>query len=151
VILWVAQGEISTGPAAVTDGLLVAFAPGVIAAGLVRRLRRDRTVTAQTLSGVLAIYLLAGMLFSFVYGVIGSVDADALFTGRTTSTVSDQLYFSFVTLSTVGYGDFTPAGDITRTVAIAEMLTGQIYLVTVVSLIVANLGRRAASGRQDQG
>jgi hypothetical protein len=122
--------------------MLVAFAPGVIAAGLVRRIRRDGTVTPQTLSGVLAIYLLLGMLFSFVYGLIGAIDVDALFAGRHVTNPSDNLYFSFVTLSTVGYGDFTPAADITRTFAITEMLTGQIYLVTVVSLIIANLGRR---------
>jgi hypothetical protein len=149
VVIWVVKGEIPEGPAAVTNGLLVAFAPAVIAVGLVRRLRRDRTVTPQTLSGVLAIYLLLGMLFSFLYGMIGAFGPGDLFAGRATETVSDELYFSFVTLSTVGYGDFTPAGDVARTVAITEMLTGQIYLVTIVSLIVANLGRRAASGPPD--
>jgi hypothetical protein len=142
LVTWIVRGDIPEGPAAVANGLLVAFAPVVIAAGLVRRLRRDGTVTPQTLSGVLAIYLLLGMLFSFVYSVIGAIDVDALFAGRDVTNVSDNLYFSYVTLSTVGYGDFTPAGDLTRTFAIAEMLTGQIYLVTIVSLIVANLGRR---------
>jgi Ion channel len=88
-----------------------------------------------------AAYLLAGMLFSFVYVVIGAIDADALFAEVTTPTTADALYFSFVTLCTVGYGDLTPAGDLARIVAIGQMLLGQIYLVTVVSLIVANLGR----------
>ena len=54
----------------------------------------------------------------------------------------DQLYFSFVTLATVGYGDLTPAGGVTRSFAVAEMLSGQIYLLTVVSLIVSNLPAR---------
>jgi Ion channel len=142
LVLWLAHGDIPKAPAAIANGLLVAVAPAVIAAGLVQALRRDGTVTAQTLSGVLAIYLLAGMLFSFIYGVIGAVDSDALFAERAASTAADQLYFSFVTLCTVGFGDLTPAGDFTRTVAVGEMLLGQIYLVTVVSLIVANLGRR---------
>jgi ion channel len=142
LVIWVVRGDIPRAPAAVANGLLILFAPPVIAAGLLRALRQQETVTAQTLSGVLAIYLLVGMLFSFVYGVIGAVDADALFSGVTTTTVSDELYFSFVTLCTVGYGDFTPAGDFTRALAVGEMLIGQIYLVTVVSLIVANLGRR---------
>jgi voltage-gated potassium channel Kch len=82
------------------------------------------------------------MFFAFAYGVVDGVDAAALFAGRADSTPAERLYFSFVTLSTVGYGDFSPGSDSSRTLAVAEMLIGQIYLVTVVSLIVANLGRR---------
>jgi hypothetical protein len=142
LVLWIARGDIPVGAIATVNGLLVSVAPIVIAAGLVRELRRERAVDAQTLSGVLAIYLLVGMLFSFVYAVIGAVDSDALFAESTRPSAADELYFSFVTLCTVGFGDLTPAGDLARTVAICEMLIGQIYLVTVVSLIVANLGRR---------
>jgi Ion channel len=142
LVLWIARGDIPVGAIAIVNGLLVSVAPIVIASGLIRELRRERAVDAQTLSGVLAIYLLVGMLFSFVYALIGAVDSDALFAESATPKAADELYFSFVTLCTVGYGDFTPAGDLTRTVAIAEMLIGQIYLVTVVSLIVTNLGRR---------
>jgi Ion channel len=142
LVLWIVRGDIPVGPIAIVNGLLVSVAPIVIAAGLVRELRRERAVDAQTLSGVLAIYLLVGMLFSFVYAVIGAVDSGALFAESNTPTAADELYFSFVTLCTVGFGDLTPAGDLARTVAIGEMLIGQIYLVTVVSLIVANMGRR---------
>jgi hypothetical protein len=53
---------------------------------------------------------------------------------------------SFVTLCTVGYGDLVPRSDVTRTFAVAEMLLGQIYLVTVVALIVGNLRPRRAPG-----
>ena len=144
LVLWLVRGDIPRAPAAIANALLIVFAPPVIAAGLVRGLRSQQAVTAQTLSGVLAIYLLVGMLFCFVYGVIGAVDADALFAETTTATVSDELYFSVVTLCTVGYGDLTPAGDLARALAVGEMLIGQIYLVTVVSLIVSNLGPRKA-------
>jgi hypothetical protein len=91
---------------------------------------------------VLAIYLLAGMFFSFLYGVIGAVDADALFAQATGPSRQDELYFSFVTLTTVGYGDLSPAPGVARAFAVAEMLVGQIYLVTIVSLIVSNLGTK---------
>ena len=80
------------------------------------------------------------MFFSFLYGVIGAVDPDSLFVQLHDSDREDQLYFSFVTLCTVGYGDLTPAGGLARAFAVAEMLIGQIYLVTIVSLIVSNLG-----------
>lgn len=82
------------------------------------------------------------MFFSFTYGVVDAIDASALFAERTDSTLAETLYFSFVTLSTVGYGDFSPGSDGSRALAVSEMLIGQIYLVTIVSLIVANLGRR---------
>ena len=142
-VLWVIRGDFPVAPAAVVNGLLVAVAPLVIARGLLTELRVHRTVSLHTLSGVLAIYLLAGMFFSFVYGVIGVVDADALFVGHAGSNAAEELYFSFVTLCTVGYGDLSPAAQLPRALAVGEMLIGQIYLVTVVALIVSNLGGRA--------
>jgi hypothetical protein len=129
-------------PSAIVNGLLVAVAPAVLAGGLVRDLRRRGQVALHTLAGVLAIYLLIGMFFSFTYGVIDAIDSDALFADRADSTQAERLYFSFVTLATVGYGDFSPGADGPRTLAVSEMLIGQIYLVTVVALIVGNLGRR---------
>ena len=138
-ITWVIRGDIPQAPAAILNGLLVAVAPVAIARGLLHDLREQHEVTAATLAGVLAIYLLAGMFFSFVYGVIGAVDSDALFSQLSDPDRQDELYFSFVTLTTVGYGDLTPAGGGTRAFAVAEMLIGQIYLVTIVSLIVTNL------------
>jgi hypothetical protein len=142
VVTWVISGEIPQAPAAVVNGLLVAVAPVAIARSLLHDLREQHEVTVATLAGVLSIYLLAGMFFSFLYGVVGAMDADALFAQLDASDREDQLYFSFVTLCTVGYGDLTPAGGLTRAFAVTEMLVGQIYLVTIVSLIVSNLGAR---------
>jgi hypothetical protein len=141
-VLWVLHGSVPPAPAGIVNGLLVAVAPAALAGGLLRALRDEGAVTLRTVAGVLAIFLLAGMFFSFLYSVIGAFDADAVFAGHAHSTAADNLYFSFVTLATVGYGDLTPAADLTRTFAVAEMLFGQIYLVTVVALIVSNLGRR---------
>jgi hypothetical protein len=142
LLLWAARGDFPVVVSAIVNGLLVAVAPVALARGLVAELRERREVTVATLAGVLAIYLLTGMFFSFLYGVIGAVDEPALFAESIDPTRADELYFSFVTMCTVGYGDLTPAGDFTRAVAVAQMLFGQIYLVTIVSLIVANLGRR---------
>ncbi len=141
-VLWVLHGSVPSATAGVVNGLLVAVAPAALAAGLFRALRDEGAVTLRTVAGVLAIFLLAGMFFSFLYSVIGAFDADAVFAEKVHPTASDNLYFSFVTLCTVGYGDLTPAADSTRMFAVAEMLFGQIYLVTVVALIVSNLGRR---------
>jgi Ion channel len=142
LVTWIAAGEIPYAFAAIVGLLLVAVAPPVLAAGLVTDLRATGHVSLHTLAGVLAIYLLIGMFFAFAYGVVDAIDASALFADRADSTASERLYFSFVTLSTVGYGDFSPGSDGSRSLSVAEMLIGQIYLVTIVSLIVANLGRR---------
>ncbi len=143
-VAWIVRGDFPTAPAAIVTGLLVAVAPVAIARGLLHDLRQTREVTLATLAGVLAIYLLAGMFFSFLYGVVGAVDAEALFPEVSHATREDELYFSFVTLCTVGYGDLTPGGAVPRAFAVSEMLFGQIYLVTIVSLIISNLGARRA-------
>lgn len=114
----------------------------MIASGLLRDLREDGEVTLRTLSGVLAIYLLLGMLFSFLLGAAAELESGAFFTSDPAPTRSDFLYFSYVTLSTVGYGDLSPITDVGRMLAVTESLIGQIYLVTVVALIVANLRPR---------
>ena len=67
--------------------------------------------------------------------------ADPFFAGGQPATVARCLYFSFTSLTTVGYGDFTARTNLGHTLSVSEALLGQIYLVTVVSLIVANLGR----------
>jgi hypothetical protein len=144
-VTWVIRGDIPESATAVVNGLLVAVAPVAIGGGLVGELRSTRQVTVATLAGVLAIYLLVGMFFSFVYGVIGAVDDGAIYAGEAEPSPANQLYFSFVTLCTVGYGDLVPGSDASRTVAVAEMLLGQIYLVTVVALIVGNLRPRRAA------
>jgi Ion channel len=127
---------------AIANGLLVAIAPLVIAGGIVRNVRTERAVTLHTLSGVLAIYLLAGMFFSFLFGAVDAVDDGNFFAEVADASRSDFLYFSYVTLSTTGYGDLVPANDVGRMLAVAEALLGQIYLVTIVALIVANLRPR---------
>jgi hypothetical protein len=136
------EGSVPDLLAAIANGLLVAFAPMVIAAAIVRNVRQERAVTLPTLSGVLAIYLLAGMFFSFLYGAIQAAHDANFFAQTTDPTRSDFLYFSYVTLSTTGYGDLTPEAALGRMLAVAEALLGQIYLVTIVALIVANLRPR---------
>jgi Ion channel len=136
------EGSVPALLAAIANGLLVAFAPMVIAAAIVRNVREEGAVTLPTLSGVLSIYLLVGMFFSFLYAAIQAADDGGFFAQVSDPERSDLLYFSYITLSTTGYGDLTPAADLGRTVAVTEALFGQIYLVTIVALIVANLRPR---------
>jgi hypothetical protein len=122
--------------------LLVTMAPPAIILGTVRTLRSRRQVTVEAVFGVLCLYLLLGMFFAFLYAFIGKVNGGSFFAGGQAVTTARCLYFSFTTITTVGYGDLTAESNLGHTLSNAEALVGQIYLVTVVSLIVGNLGLR---------
>ena len=121
---------------------LVMMAPPAIILGIVRTLQSRRQVTIEAVFGVLCLYLLLGMLFAFLYAFIGRMNGGSFFAGHQAVTTAHCLYFSFITITTVGYGDFTAGSNLGHTLSSAEALVGQIYLVTIVSLIVSNLGLR---------
>lgn len=116
-------------------------------AAIVRRLVQQPAITMKTVLGALCIYLYAGMLFALLYGVVDVVNSDPFFTQTDKATSLDYVYFSIVTMTTVGYGDYTAAGDLGRMLAISEALFGQLYLVSVVAMLVGNLGREAPRRR----
>jgi hypothetical protein len=99
--------------------------------------------------GVLCIYLLMGMFCASLFGAIDRLGGQPFFAGGIAATTSNCLYFSFTTLTTVGYGDLTARTGLGHTLAVSEALVGQIYLVTVVALLVANLGRARGGARPD--
>ena len=144
VVVVILTGEFGSATARIIAFLIIAFAPASIASGTIRRVRSEGVVSIHTMFGVLCIYLLVGMLFGFAYGAIGEISSDSFFAQQTTADTSDYLYFSYTTLTTTGFGDLTAATNLGRSFAIIEELIGQIYLVTLVALIVGNLGRRRA-------
>ena len=125
--------------------MLVLLAPAAIVIGVVRQARAAKAITLRTMFGVLCVYLLIGMAFAFGYGLVAALGSDPFFAEIEGGRQADFLYFSFATITTTGYGDLTAAHDLGRSLAITEALVGQIYLVTVVALIVGNIGasRRA--------
>jgi hypothetical protein len=138
-----AGGGIGDGAARTMNAALVALGPPAVAVGVLRDLRAAREVRLEAVFGVLSFYMLVGMAFGFIYGAIDRFGADPFFASGQSASVSHCLYFSFTTLATVGYGDFVARTNVGHTLAVSEALLGQIYLVTVVSLIVSNLGRPA--------
>lgn len=118
--------------------LLVTLAPPAVVVGVVRSLRAHSGVTVEAVLGVLTLYILLGMMYALAYGVIDDLAHD-FFANGVKATPSLCLYFSFTTLTTVGYGDVTAATNLGHTLSVSEALLGQIYLVTVVSVIVSNV------------
>jgi hypothetical protein len=132
-------GSDTFGPAvaAVFGLLLASVAPITIAA----RLTSMPRISLRTVLGALCIYLLIGLFFSYVYGVVAFVDKIPFCGQPDAGSSTDYIYFSYVTLTTTGYGDYTAATDLGRMLAITEALFGQLYLVSVVALLVGNVGR----------
>jgi voltage-gated potassium channel len=123
-----------------SSALLVAAAP----AAIVFSIKRRSTIDTHTVLGAICVYVLTGMLWAFVYLTIGTVGSAPFFAQTAHASTADYLYFSFVTLTTVGYGDLTAAGGVGRPLAVIEALVGQLYLVTVVALLVSQLSRPRA-------
>ncbi len=126
---------------------IVAFVFYFYIASLLLRdiLHRQRRVTANLLYGAVCIYLLFGIAWTFVYGTLELVTPGSIVTnGMALSDVyqgaeynAHLLYFSFVTISTLGYGDISPVTIVAGTAAYFEAISGQIYLVIVVARLVS--------------
>lgn len=102
-------------------------------------------ITVQSIYGAISAYMILGLMFAAVYSAIFHFDGNTFFAnGRVGNTQTFQ-YFSFTTLATLGYGDFTAAGNFGRALADLEALTGQIFLVTLVAFLVT---RFRAPGEQ---
>ena len=110
VSLAITSSQDATGGFFVMNVLLVAGAPIAIANALWRR----PVVDFHTILGAICIYVLVGMLFAFLYGAVDYLGIDPFFVQTNDPTTADYLYFSFVTLTTVGYGDFTAAEGLGR-------------------------------------
>jgi hypothetical protein len=104
---------------------------------IVRRVLARPTVTVQSIYGALSSYIIIGLMFAAFYAAIDHLGAGHFFTNGETPNTQTFQYFSFTTLTTLGYGDFTAAGNGGRALAVMEALTGQVFLATLVARLVA--------------
>ncbi len=138
VTVIVSGGSLLVGIVGILSGLLTLATVAVISIGVLDQ----GEVNTQSVGGAICVYILIGLVFLFAYSAIAVLGDGNLFAQGTDGTRSIRLYFSYVTLATLGYGDYTPAGDLGRTIAAVEALFGQLYLVTVIALLVSRLGAR---------
>lgn len=142
VVLAIVEGDrqwIANGIATV----LIAATIVELVRGLASMLRRIG-VTVQAIAGGVAIYILIGLFFASLIGVVADVDAQSYFADGREAVMSERVYYSFTTITTTGFGEPVAATRAGQSIAVLEMLVGQIYLVTVIALLVG----RAKSPRR---
>lgn len=132
---WLDQESLSVASLAVWGVLAL----GTVA-GALRFALRGRSVGGEQIYAALSAYLLAGLFFGVLYWVMEQVAPGSLGGGapaggkvRLTSTI----YFSFVTLASLGYGDILPLSDPARGLAVVQVVGGQLYLAVMVARLVS--------------
>jgi hypothetical protein len=128
-----ATGDVGTGVANIWTGLVLLAAVVMI----VRRVLVFGAVTLQSIYGAISAYLIVGLMFAAFFAAIYHLSGDMFFVPGEKATTQTFQYFSFTTLTTLGYGDYTAAYSSGQAVAVLEALTGQIFLATLVARLVA--------------
>jgi len=129
-------GEVFAGAGFAMTGLVI-VTPFVV----LSRILRHPKINVETILGAICSYLLIAIAFAVVYAMFDHYGTENFFAQGAVEDPVKYLYFSFIVLTTVGFGDLTPATDGGRILVSIEALLGQIFLVTLVASLVANLGR----------
>lgn len=137
------SGEAAKGVANLWAGLMLLFAVVVI----VRRVLAQPTVTLQSIFGAVSAYMIIGLMFASFFSAVTRLSGVDFFAHGETANLQTYQYFSFTTLTTLGYGDYTAKQSGGQALAVMEALIGQIFLATLVARLVAGfrgpIGRRA--------
>jgi len=160
---WFRWGLVMTGIAVVTSAayaytrapgvqlinlfVIAAFCAMTIALALWQVVFAAGSVSLNRLMGALCIYLLLGTLWSIFYAFTEFAIPDAFrYPGaRSADVTAEFLYYSFVTLTTLGYGDITPVHPVARTLSYLEAVTGQLFLAVLVATLVGRFRGLEAS------
>jgi voltage-gated potassium channel len=100
------------------------------------RIAHHRRVTWETILGATCAYILFGLLFAFIYLALGELRDTPFFAQPGPHQTSEYLYFSFVALTTLGFGDLSPSVGLPQALTVLEALVGSVFLVTLVSRLV---------------
>lgn len=117
---------------------------------ILRRVLGHERVGIETILGALCVYIIIGLMFTFLFIAIARVSTTPFLAQPPPyHSPADYLYLSFVTLTTVGFGDLTPASKLARSVVVLEAMIGQVFLVTLVARLVALFGTEQRRSEAD--
>ncbi len=101
------------------------------------RISQEAKINTPVIQGSICIYLLGGIIFSFTYSTVQFFDPQAFSIPPEILGSNSLLYFSFTTLTTVGYGDITPVNPFAMTLSNAEAIIGQLYPAIIIGKLVS--------------
>ena len=131
--LFVLQNRLLGTPAMIGYALLI----GTLIVFMIRRIFSEKMVTSDTVKGGISVYILLGIWWEVLYSLLWLYYPDAfVFNIDHESARPDFLYFSYSTMTTLGYGDILPRTHIARVLSMIQVLTGQIYLAVFVARLV---------------
>jgi len=135
VTFWTSLTGTRTGKAAedLWKTLLLLMAVVIV----LRRVLAKPEVTIQSIYGALSAYLMVGLMFASGYSALEHLGTSDFFADSQPANTQTFQYFSFTTLTTLGYGDFTAAESDGRSIAVLEALTGQVFMATLVARLVS--------------
>ena len=116
-----------------------------------KRVLQDEFVDLNRIAGAISIYMMIGLIWSSAYFFVfliepesfqGLVEPTANEIGYLTATTMDLLYYSYVTLSTLGYGDITPASRMAESLSYLEAICGVMYVAVLVAALVGSYGNK---------
>ena len=108
---------------------------------IVRRVLAQSDVSLQSILGAVSAYVIIGLMFAAIYAAINQFTDLSFFAHGATGNLKTFQYFSFTTLTTLGYGDYTAAQSGGQSVAVMEAMLGQVFLATLVARLVAGFRR----------
>jgi voltage-gated potassium channel Kch len=117
--------------------IIISVLLAIAARTILSRVIRAVDVSFRTILGAISVYTLLGLLYGNLFLALGELKGSDVFSGVEHATARDYMFFSYTTLTTTGYGNLVPRGDIGQILAVLEMLTGQIFLVTLVAGLVS--------------
>ena len=140
--------------------LLVAFF-AFVAYHVLYSMLAEKRVTLDTIRGAVCVYLLVGLAWTYVYGTMQLIDSEAIefpesglqpaISAFGNSSFTQTAYYSFTTMTTLGYGDIRPQSAVARTASILQAIFGQFYLAVLVArLVVLHIGFRSRAEGSNQ-
>ena len=140
IVLWLRQFGIDHTIVAVLSPTMGALFLGYVTHALLQHVIRADEVDAEMIYGAVAAYLLLGLIWAMIYSAIETLQPGSFSLGTSGGEVhhwDDLLYYSFVTLTTLGYGDVLPLSPRVRSLAILEAITGVFYVAILVARLVS--------------
>jgi hypothetical protein len=142
VVYAITDAELVHGIVNLLVGILLITSPFFI----LRRILGHERVSTETILGSLCVYVLIGLTFASLFIAIHIIGDTSFASPPNANSGPDLLYLSFITLTTVGFGDIVAANDVGRAVVVLEAVIGQIFLITLVARLVAMFGEEQRKG-----